>query len=70
MASATSGRHELARMMGVDYSDKTQKIYLRSKVKEYVFRYIDMSKAYSDYSYLEVMYPIIKGCTTYMNREI
>ena len=29
-----------------------------------------MSKAFTEYSYPETMYPIIKGCTTYMNREV
>jgi hypothetical protein len=70
LAGAKPGRRELAQMMGVDYSDRIQKTYLRGKVKGYVIRFIDMSKTYSDYSYPEVMYPIVKGCTSYMNREV
>jgi hypothetical protein len=63
-------RHLLAEMMGVDYTDRVRKTYLRGKVQKYVLRFIDMSKPFSKYSYAGVMYPIIKGCTTYMNREV
>jgi len=70
LAGANPSRRELARMMGVEYSDRIQKTYLRGKVKGYVMRYIDMSKTYSEHSYPEVMYPIVKGCTSYMNREV
>ena len=56
--------------MGVKYTDKTQKTYLRSRVKEFVLRFIDMSKAFTEYNFTETMYPIIKGCTSYMNRQV
>ena len=29
-----------------------------------------MSKAFTEYDYAEVMYPIIKSCTSYMNQEV
>jgi hypothetical protein len=63
-------RRKLAEIMGVDYYDKVRKIQLRGKVKDYVLRYIDMSKPYSAYNYSDVMYPIIRGCTKYMNNDI
>ena len=63
-------RRKLAEIMGVDYYDKVRKIQLRSKVKDYVLCYIDMSKPYSAYNYSDVMYPIIRGCTKYMNNDI
>jgi hypothetical protein len=63
-------RRELAKMMGIDYEDRSRKTYVRSKVKEYVLQYIDMSKPFKQYSYPDVMYPIIKGCAKYMNRQV
>ena len=69
-AGPTPGRLRLAQMMGVKYTDKTQKTYLRSRVKEFVLRFIDMSKAFTEYNFTETMYPIIKGCTSYMNRQV
>jgi len=66
----TPDRKELARLMGVPYDDKPSKTYLRGKVKAYVLRHIDMSKAFTEYDYADVLYPIIRSCTSYMNREI
>jgi hypothetical protein len=57
-------------MMGVDYADKARKTYLRGKVKAFLLRYVNMSIPFTEYSYPGTMYPVIKGCTTYMNREI
>ena len=65
------GREELARAMGVEYTDKASKTYLRGRVKEYVSRYVDMSKAaFTGYSYADTIYPVIKSCTSYMNRDV
>jgi len=66
----TPDRKELARLMGVPCDDKPSKTYLRGKVKAYILKYIDMSKAFTEYDYAEVMYPIIKSCTSYMNQEV
>lgn len=69
MAGKTPGRRELAEMMGVAYEDKAGKTRIRAAVKGYLLTYMDMSKPFSQYSYPEVMYPIVRGCTAYMNRE-
>ena len=49
-AAPTPSRQQLAEMMGVAYSDKARKIYLRAKVKQWVLRHIDMSKPFTEYS--------------------
>ncbi len=65
-AAPTPSRQQLAEMMGVAYSDKARKIYLRAKVKQWVLRHIDMSKPFTEYSNT-TMTAIVKGCTKHMN---
>jgi hypothetical protein len=57
-------------MMGVDYTDKSRKIHLRSKVKEYLLRHTDMSATFTSQDYPGKMFPIIRGCAKYMNNDI
>ena len=61
-------RAKLAEMIGVNYSDKSRKIFLRKRVKEWVLKHVDMTKPFSKHSDTE-MVAIPKRCTRYMNRE-
>ena len=66
----TPDRPELWEMMGMASANKSRKIYIRRKVKDYVERFLDMSVPFSAHSYPDKMYPVIKGCRNYMNKDV
>jgi len=69
MVGGKREREQLSGMMGVDHSNKSRKIFLRGKIREEVRRFLDMSKPFSSYDYTSEIYPVIKHCTRYVNKE-
>ena len=67
-AGSTPTREQLAELMGVRYTDKSRNIFLRSRVKNWVLKHIDMSMPFMAYKESD-MSTIVKGCTRYMNQE-
>lgn len=63
-------RRQLADSMSIAYSDGRAKRQLRNEVKQLFLKYIDMSKPFTAYEYNTEIYPVVKACTAYMNREV
>ena len=69
-AGKSPGRRELAQLMGVEYSDKSRKQYLRTRLKDEMSKFLDIKgKPFKELDWVEELWPVIKRCQSTMRKE-